>query len=112
MKRIVLNTQRSYYLVKTDDIIYCKSNNSYTTFYFVNQQPVTVTNSIKYYSQLLTDTFIRPHQSYLVNINQIESVRKKGDVILTLKSGDEIPVSNRKKKEVIQIILKMLHFQM
>lgn len=99
-KEIVLRTQQEILPVQIADIIYCKSNGSYTTFYVKGMKPVMVSKSIKVYEELLPENiFLRPHQSYLVNHAFIKGYHREGRIIL--KDGREIPVSVRRQRHVI-----------
>lgn len=101
--KMVLRTQQAMHVVDFDDIIFCKSDTSYTTFHFVNKGPVMVSKPIKVYDELLPhQRFIRCHQSYLVNFDFIESYHKEGKIYL--KTGGHVPVSERKKEKVAQFL--------
>lgn len=100
-KRIVLRLQDSFQVIEFEDIIYCNSEGSYTNFHINNGKKIMVSKSIKEYEkQLPEDLFIRCHQSYLVNIKYISKYEKEG--YLLLKTDTRIPVSVRKKDEVIK----------
>ncbi len=57
--------------------------------------------NIREYEEVLEPTiFFRPHQSYLVNKNYVQSINREG--LLTLRGKEEtIPISSRKKEFVI-----------
>ncbi len=110
--RIVLNTTDAIYFVEIKDILYCKSDNSYTTFYLEKHEPVVVSRKIKDYEhQLANSGFIRPHQSYLVNLSHLQKIDKTNGFTLILTGNKKIPTSTRKKKEILQILQKELRFQ-
>lgn len=100
-KRIVLRLQDSFQVLEFDEIIYCNSEGSYTTFYSNDGKKIMVSKSIKEYEkQLPEDLFIRCHQSYLVNVKYISKYEKEG--YLLLRNEVRVPVSVRKKEEVIK----------
>ena len=100
-RRITLRLQDHYQLVDFDDIKYCQSEAGYTTFFFANGNKTMVSKSLAEYEKLLPkNEFIRTHQSYIVNCSFVEKVTKEGFVIL--KDKTNIPVSVRKKEEVIR----------
>jgi two-component system LytT family response regulator len=112
MQRILLHTSDSIYLVQNSDILYCKSDNSYTTFYFVTLPPVVVSKNIKEFEQqLLKFNFFRPHQSYLVNLEHLVKIDKTNGFSLVLTDKTHIPTSSRKKKELMQILHRQLLIQ-
>jgi len=95
-KRIVLKTLDTIYTVNEDDILYCKSDGSYTTFHMLDSEKILVSKSLKNIQELLSDSvFIRCHQSYLVNKNYVRKYDLKG--LFVLSTNDKIPVSGRLK---------------
>ncbi|SHF65358.1 LytTr DNA-binding domain-containing protein [Mariniphaga anaerophila] len=112
MHRILLHTSDSIHLIPKSDILYCKSTNSYTTFYFVNRQPIVVSRNIKEFEQqLIPFNFFRPHQSFLVNLEHLVKIDKAHGYFLILKNNIQVPTSSRKKKELIQILHSQLQIQ-
>ncbi|MCK9452471.1 MAG: LytTR family transcriptional regulator [Bacteroidales bacterium] len=104
-QRISLNTLDTIHLVNLDDILYCKCDNSSTTFCLVNGKSIQVSRSIKEIeSQLAGADFIRSHQSYLVNMRHIVAIRKAKSYSIVLSDNTQIPTSTRKRKEILQIL--------
>ncbi|ASZ12432.1 LytTR family DNA-binding domain-containing protein [Chitinophaga pendula] len=101
--RIVLRTQEALKLVLFEEITYCQGNAGYTHFLLTGNRKIVVSGNIKEYEELLpSHLFIRCHQSYLVNYHYVDSFKKEG--LLVLKTGETIPVSNRKKDLVVQFL--------
>ncbi len=106
--RLVLRTQESIFLVETHEILYCESDNSYTTFYLQDGQSILVSKSIKEYEQMLTPcNFFRPHQRFLVNLNKVTRVDKAEGGNIILKNNKSIPVSFRRKQALFEVLAKM-----
>lgn len=102
-KRIVLKTLENVYVVYEDDILYCKSDGNYTTFYTQKSEKILVSKPIKKALELLSDDiFIRCHQSYLVNKKHVLRYNKQG--VLIMNSEVKVPVSSRRKDYVIEKI--------
>lgn len=98
-KKIVLRTSEALHVVAIHDILYCKSDNSYTTFFIQDGEKIMVSKSMKEYADLLSEyRFIRPHQSYLVNIDAISKIDKSDGGFVIMKNGKEIPISSRRKQ--------------
>jgi two-component system LytT family response regulator len=108
-KKIILKTVDTIHLIDIANIIYAKSDSSYTTFCIEGEDDdIMVSKSIKEYEQLLGDyRFLRPHQSYLVNLNQVQRIDKKDGGFLILKNGIVIPISSRRKNKLLQILEKL-----
>ena len=104
-KKIVLRTSDAMHIVDVSDICFCKSDNSYTTFYFDDDEPILVSKGLKEYACLLASHgFFRPHQSYLVNLNHVKKVDKSDGGFIIMKNKKEIPVSMRQMKNLIGLL--------
>ena len=111
-QRLVLNTIEAVHFIRLKDILYCKSENSYTTFHFINSEPIIVSKNIKEYeNQLSKSNFFRTHQSYLVNLEHVIKINKQNNFMLLLTDDSNIPTSTRKRKELLQILQKEQRFQ-
>lgn len=109
MDKIIISTQDSHYVIDTRDIVYCKSDNSYTTFFIQNRKDITASISIKKVEeQLQAENFIRPHQSYLVNPLHVQSISKNQDTTINLIGGKEVPISKRLKKGFFEQLEKIV----
>ena len=106
--KIVLKTAEAIHLINITDIVRCQSDNNYTLFHLTNHKKVLVSRTLKEYDELLADAgFIRVHQSHLINIRQIDHFDKREGGTLEMKDGSIIPVSFRKKEQIIQLIQQM-----
>jgi two-component system LytT family response regulator len=103
--RISLHTSDKITVVDIDDIIRCKSDNNYTTFYLNNQQNILVSKTLKYYADMLKELgFLRVHQSHLINTKYIKEFIKSDGGYIILKDKSNLPVSVRKRTEVIEAL--------
>ena len=106
---IILSLQDSFQVVDLNELMYCESDKGYTTFYCSNDKQHLVSKTLKEFEEQLTAThFIRPHQSYLVNLNFIDKYDKSG--MIHLKNGKIIPVSSRKKESFLNTFLQINQF--
>ena len=95
-KRIILRTTDNVYAIYEKDILYCRSEGNYTTFYTQQMEKIVISKSIKKVEELLSeDRFIRCHQSYIVNKSHVLKYNKKG--ILIINFDMQVPVSSRRK---------------
>lgn len=102
-RRIALRSLNYLEVVQYDDIVYCRSDAGYTSFFLTGKRKIVSSKTIGEYEQILPGhEFIRCHQSYIVNANFIKRLHK--DNLLVLHSGDEIPVSTRKKDAVVRLL--------
>lgn len=104
-KRISLSTQEKIAVVEIDDIIRCESDGNNTMFTFQNGNKIFVTRTLKQFDQMFSEhTFIRTHQSHLINTQYIQEYIRKDGGYIKMKNGDRIPVSVRKKSMVIEML--------
>jgi two-component system LytT family response regulator len=104
-KKISLATSEKIMVVSLDEIIRCESDNNYTTFYLENNSKILVSKTLKYYADLLTEfNFLRVHQSHLINIKYIKEFIKSDGGYLVLNDKKTIPVSVRKRSEVLEAL--------
>jgi two-component system LytT family response regulator len=107
-KKLVLKTTESLNIVDISDILFCQSDNSYTTFYLIDDEKIIVSRSLKEYDELLSEYgFFRPHQSYLVNLNYVKKVEKSDGGFIIMKNKKEIPISIRQKKYLIKLLAEL-----
>lgn len=107
-QKISLHTSEKIIVVQLSEIIRCKSDNNYTTFYLDTNQKILVSKTLKYYADMLKEfQFLRVHQSHLINIKYIKEFIKSDGGYLILKDKSNIPVSVRKKNEVIETLNKL-----
>ena len=104
-KKISLHTSEKIIVVDLNEIIRCEADNNYTMFYFLDGTHILVTKTLKTYADLLTKyDFLRVHQSHLVNIKYIKSFFKSDGGYLLLKDKSTVPVSVRKRAEVMEAL--------
>lgn len=107
-KKIVLKDSNSIYFVNVNDIIRCESDGQYTEFYIDNLKKIVISKPLKEYEELLEPYgFIRPHHSHIINTNKILRFDKVDGGSLIMQNNDEIPVSHRKKTQILKILDSM-----
>jgi two-component system, LytTR family, response regulator len=104
-KKIVLKDSNSLYFIDVKDIIRCESDGQYTEFYIENNKKIIISKSLKEYEEMLEPYgFIRPHHSHIINTNKILRFDKSEGGTLVMQNNDEIPVSHRKKSQILHIL--------
>jgi two-component system LytT family response regulator len=103
--RLALHTQDKIHIVDINEIIRCESNVNYTEFFFQNGKKLLVTKTLKEFEDLLGDQgFFRVHQSHLINTKYIKEFVKTEGGYLLMNDGSNVPVSTRKRAEVIRML--------
>jgi two-component system, LytTR family, response regulator len=106
-RKIILKDMHAIYVVSVGSIIRGEASDNYTTFYFNDRKPITVSRPLKEFDELLSlSKFFRVHQSHLINLNQIKQFNKREGGSIIMKDGSEVPVSTRKREILIQELSK------
>lgn len=104
--KVAFSLEKGFKFVSTAKILYCSSDSNYCHVYLIDGQSFVVSKTLKYIETTLPDDkFLRVHKSYLVNRSFIAEYLNEDGGYLMLNTGDKIPVSNRKKKLINEILL-------
>ena len=99
VQKIALPTMEGLQMIALGSIISCASDSNYTTFLLKNKQKIIVSRPLKEIEELLEEySFLRVHNSYLVNLNEIDKYIKGEGGYLMMTDGSTIDVSRSKKK--------------
>ena len=99
-RKILFKTIDSFIRVYPSEIVRLKADGAYTHF-ITKDNRFIISKNLQYYHNILGEAFIRVHQSHLVQLKHIVSI--KGSQLL-LRNGETIPVSTRRKKGVIHAL--------
>ena len=84
--------------LKVCDIVYLSSELRYVRIHTTNKEFTCIGKLDDYEDRLTNYGFLRCHQSYLINMKFIESIKNK---VITTTEGKEIGISARKKQEFL-----------
>ena len=102
-KKIVLKTSDSIFVVPISNIVRCEADTSYTHFILYNGSQITVSSNLKKFEQdLKNHHFIRVHHSHMINLEYITRFSKSDGGYVELMDGTTIPVSKRRKEELMK----------
>lgn len=92
--------------LRIGDIIYCEAKKEYTYIYCKDLPMICSSSNLGEYESLLEEyPFFRVHHSFLVNKQYVkEYIRGEGGE-LVLTNNIQIPVSRRKKNDVVQWLI-------
>ncbi|MCX6320132.1 MAG: LytTR family DNA-binding domain-containing protein [Bacteroidetes bacterium] len=106
-KKIVLKDIENTYFIRVSDICYCEAEGTYTKFFIQQSPAILVSKNLKEYESILEPLgFLRTHHSFLVNPDKIKMYDKTDGGSLILDGGYSVPVSQRKKDFVMQVLEK------
>lgn len=107
-QKIVLKDINNIYFVKISDIIYCEASGPYTTFTIHERNKIITSRNLKEYETLLEPySFARCHHGFLVNLRKIKFMDKNDGNTLVLEGENRIPLSTRKKDEILMRLNKL-----
>jgi two-component system LytT family response regulator len=100
-QKIALPSMEGLQMIDVNSIIYCASDSNYTTFILKNKQKIIVSRTLKEIEEMLEEySFLRVHNSYLINLNEIDKYVKGEGGYLVMSDGSTIDVS-RSRKEML-----------
>ena len=100
---ISVKTAEQTYIVSINDIIRLEADGSYTTIITKNSRIIASKNLKSFEKKLPENSFIRTHQSHLINKEYIKYIDKDGR--LKLSNNDSVPIAFR-KKSIVRNLLK------
>ncbi len=90
--------------INITDIIRLEAEGSYTRFH-TRQGQYLVSRTMKEYEDLLSENdFFRVHHGHMINLNQVNRYVKGDGGYIILHDGTNVPVSARRKTEVLERI--------
>lgn len=105
VNRIALPTMEGLQLIALDSIISCASKSNYTILSMKENQKLTISRTLKDIEEMLEDyNFLRVHNSYLVNVNEIRKYIRGEGGSLIMSDGSSIDVSRSKKDLLLKKI--------
>jgi len=91
--------------IQIKQIVRIESSSNYSKVILQNGQQLLVTRQLKDFEELLQDyRFYRVHHSHLINLNFIAKYTRGDGGQITLRNGDVIDVSRRKKEVFLKLI--------
>ncbi len=98
---ICLKSYNDYRYLNTIDILYLKSDNNTTDFFMRDGNVISAFKTLKSFEQQLPKSFIRIHQSYILNSRYVSRINY-GKSICTLRNDyeQELPFSKTYKVKI------------
>ena len=96
--RIALSNMDGLDFIDVNQIIRCEADSNYTTVVLEKNKKLTVSKTLKEIEELLISySFMRVHNSHVVNLHKITKYQRGAGGYLILSNGDQIQVSRSKK---------------
>lgn len=105
--KIALATKESIEFVAPSEITACASDSNYTTVLLMDGRKLLISKTLKEFEEMLLPfNFFRPHNSHLVNLEQVRKYMRNDGGYLILKNQMKIPVSKTRKERLLQLLGK------
>lgn len=95
-KEMILYSNRAQVSIQQQDILYIMADRTRTIVFTKNTSYQSEQSLEQWEQELEKKMFFRTHRSYIVNLGKIELLDKEAILV----SGEKIPVSKRKRREV------------
>ena len=103
--KVAIPTFEGFQFVLAESIIRCEAENNYTFLYLKDKRKLIASRNLKDIEEMLEDySFIRVHNSYLVNINEVEKYVKGEGGYLLMSDSSIVNVSRSRKEFLIKKI--------
>lgn len=107
-EKICLATTTGIEFIAVTDIILCKAKGSYTFFMLKENRNILVSKHLKEYENLLINQqFMRVHNSYLINLNEVKKYIKSDGGYILMSNDMHVSVSPRKKDKLLEAMRRM-----
>lgn len=88
---VCLKSYKDYRYLNTNEILFLKADNNTTDFYMTDGSTISAFKTLKTYENLLPNSFLRIHKSYVINSNYVSGINY-GKLMCTInKCGLNIP---------------------
>jgi two-component system LytT family response regulator len=104
--KIGIPTVEGFELIPADQIVYCEANNNYTHLFLRDKSKIVACRCLKELEEQLVDfkSFLRVHNSYLVNLNEVNKYIRGDGGYLVLADGSTVNVSRGRKDALIKVL--------
>lgn len=100
--RITVSTAEGFHVLDPYTVMRCESDGNYTRLYLTDGTKVLASRTLKEFETMLTPFgFLRVHLSHLVNTAHVKMYLHREGGTLVLHNGHEVPVSHRRRAEVV-----------
>lgn len=102
--KIAIPTAEGFELIPADQIILCEANDNYTDFVLKNNIKIIACRTLKDIEEQLLDFsfFIRVHNSFLVNLNEVTKYVRGEGGYLVMSDGSSVNVSRSRKEALLK----------
>ena len=105
---ICVKSYGDYRYIESEDILYFEADNNSTDIHLNNGEMITAFKTLKHFETVLpTHQFLRIHNSYIINVNQVSRIHTGNTVCYIKNSTTKLPFSKSYKENVDLIITRI-----
>jgi len=105
---ICVKSYGDYRYIDSNDILYFEADNNSTDIHLNNGEMITAFKTLKHFETVLPQTqFLRIHNSYIINVNQVSRIHTGNTVCYIKNSTTKLPFSKSYKENVDLIISRI-----
>lgn len=105
---ICVKSYGDYRYIESEDILYFEADNNSTDIHLSNGEMITAFKTLKHFETVLPSTqFLRIHNSYIINVNQVSRIHTGNTVCYIKNSTTKLPFSKSYKENVDLIISRI-----
>lgn len=105
---ICVKSYGDYRYIDSDDVLYFEADNNSTDIHLNNGEMITAFKTLKHFETVLPQTqFLRIHNSYIINVNQVSRIHTGNTVCYIKNSTTKLPFSKSYKENVDLIIARI-----
>jgi len=105
---ICVKSYGDYRYIDSTDILYFEADNNSTDIHLSNGEMITAFKTLKHFETVLpTEQFLRIHNSYIINVNQVSRIHTGNTVCYIKNSTTKLPFSKSYKENVDLIISRI-----
>ena len=94
-----------YQIIRIEEVLRLEADGNYCLVVTTKGAQHISTKSLQYYeSRLPANRFVRVHHSHIINIDEVKQLLRHKHLTMKLTNNDEIPVSVRRYKELVDRI--------
>jgi two-component system LytT family response regulator len=104
-RKIAVPTGEGFELIPADQVLYLEANDNYTHLFMTNNRKIIACRTLKEMEEQIQDftSFLRVHNSYMVNLNEVvKYVRGEGGYLI-MSDGSSINVSRSRKDALLKL---------
>lgn len=108
--RVLIRLSSTIHIVKFSEIVRIESDNGYSSIILEEGKRLMISKTLSKIESQLPVTFIRVHQSHIINLRHLKYVDKREGYILTMSDDSKISLSMRKRESFLHQLESFIEF--